>query len=328
MGKKKFKVLSIDGGGIRGLIPAMILQVIEAKVGPVCKTFDLIAGTSTGGIIALGLTRPREPGSGFPAHRAVDMTEMYLKEGNIIFPHDHKNPFWWVHDERYSHKGLVDILKEKFGEYRLKDTLTDVIITSYDTLKPWAYFFKTGKAKKDGARDDFYMWEVARATSAAPTFFEPMYLKSENGTERVLLDGGMHANNPAMCAYVEAKSTIHFSKDWDDDTEILMVSLGTGECLVSRTFERVKDLGALGWAMPLIGASAHGVSDTVHYQLFNLLPDSKGKRSYYRFQIKLKAGTGLDETDLETIDDLVELTKKFSRDNTNILEKLCEQLSE
>ena len=70
MGKKIFKVLSIDGGGIRGLIPAMILEVIEAKVGPVCKTFDLIAGPSTGGIIALGLTRPREPVNDEQRHTA------------------------------------------------------------------------------------------------------------------------------------------------------------------------------------------------------------------------------------------------------------------
>lgn len=82
---KTIKILSIDGGGIRGIIPALILAEIEQRTGkPICQMFDLIAGTSTGGILALGLTRPDDTGQ--PAYRAEDLVRLYKTEGPVIFP--------------------------------------------------------------------------------------------------------------------------------------------------------------------------------------------------------------------------------------------------
>ena len=222
---KVIKILSIDGGGIRGIIPAMILKVIEtATERPISDLFDLIAGTSTGGILALGLTKPNAQGK--PAYSAEKMIGLYEEKGPIIF-----NRSIWkkIHflgnltNEKYPAGPIEKILEDYFGEVLLSDSLKPVVIPSYEIESRTPYFFKTSKAKEN-PQDNFRMRQVARATSAAPTYFAPCRLDipGQDGYY-ALIDGGVFANNPTMCAFAEAKK---FSSPEDD---FLVVSLGTGE---------------------------------------------------------------------------------------------------
>jgi uncharacterized protein len=294
------KVLSIDGGGIRGIIPASVLTDLERRLGaPIAERFDLITGTSTGGIIALGLTMPGAGGK--PAHSAADLVELYKHDGETIF----SRSLWHeiralgnVIEEKYPARGIQSVLEEYFGEARLKDALTEVFITAYEIEDriPW-FFSSRDAATRPGY--DFAMREVARATSAAPTYFEPAKLPSHGLNKRgywALVDGGVFANNPALCGLTEA-ITNYRAEHGGESPDILLVSLGTGALTRTIPYDKAKHWGLLQWAEPLLGVIFDGVSKTVDFQVAELcrISDAPPQR-YYRMQVSLE-GYGSDDLD-------------------------------
>jgi len=128
---------------------------------------------------------------------------------------------------------------------------------------------------------------AARATSAAPTYFEPALVVWPEGRD-VLVDGGVFANNPAMCAYAEARQKLE--REGREADDILLVSLGTGLYAKPFRYEEAKGWGVAGWARPVLDVIFDGVADTVDYQLRQLLPPGPGEvPRYHRFQTDLNA---------------------------------------
>lgn len=284
--KDTIRVLSIDGGGIRGIIPSMVLKELEGRTQvPVSSLFDLIVGTSTGGLIALGLTMPNDDGG--PLYDAKSMIGFYETEGKKIF----HIPIWkrvesaWnLLDEKYPDSGIDRVLKNHFGDVRLKDAITPVIIPAYEIEGRTPWFFRSTRAKIS-AEYDYYMKDVARAASAAPTYFSPKQLKgSDSGELYSLIDGGVYANNPSMCAYAEAKALFPDKKD------IIMVSLGTGELTRRIEHKDAKDWGLAQWAHPLLNVMFDGQSDTADYFSRELLQKQGRSKSYFRLQTRLDNG--------------------------------------
>jgi patatin-like phospholipase/acyl hydrolase len=271
------RVLAIDGGGIRGLIPALVLAELERRAGRrVFELFDLIAGTSTGGILACALCAP-DP---LPA---AEVVKLYEDEGPEIFD---RSLFQRVRsaegllDEKYDDAALDRALERFLGHKRLAESRPDLIVPTYDTALPGPYFFKTEKARAEPAIHDFPLSLVARATSAAPTYFEPV----EAG-ERALLDGGVFAANPGMSALAEALRRAA-------PAEVVLLSLGTGERTHRRSFDEIKDWGLARWARPILDVVFDGASDAVHYQLEHVL----GTERYWRLQTELTlASDDLDD---------------------------------
>lgn len=324
--KRTIKILSIDGGGIRGVIPAIVLAKIEEITKtPIAHLFDLIAGTSTGGILALGLVKPDKKGSRQPAYRAADWLHIYEEEGTKIFNQSmwervRSMGTWW--ERKYHAQGIEQVLENRLANARLKDAITDVLITSYEMQHQNPCFFKSRYAK-ERPEFDFYMKQIARATSAAPTYFEPACLEILNSKDPfVLIDGGVVANNPALCAYAEAKNM------FPDADDFLVVSIGTGEMSRQYDYEQVKKWGLGGWIQPMFSLWFHGLNITVDYQLRQLLPNKKGVQQYYRFQTTLpKDSEHLDNTNLENIQVLKEITHhNIILDMENEIKQLCEQL--
>lgn len=319
------KVLAIDGGGIRGIIPALVLAEIERRTGKgTAELFDLIAGTSAGGIIALGLTRPSTAGGGKPEHTAKALCRFFKEDGQRVF----ERSIWrrmgsvsgWL-EEKYSSKGIEEVLKEYGGSARLSEALTEVLVTSYNIEVREPYFFKRKKAQAEG--QDFPIWEVGRATSAAPTYFEPIKLRAENFA---LIDGGVVANNPAMCALVEARKLHPGQKDF------LVVSLGTGDHAHPIPFRKARRWGKVGWLWEsrILEVVFDGVSDAVDYHLGKLLPADR----YYRFQIALHQPgkhvnlptDDLDDARTENIEALESRARELIQDRSEDLETLSQQL--
>src|SRR5258708_5086506 len=201
---KPLRILAIDGGGIRGIIPAVVLAAIAKPSGKaICRVFDLIAGTSTGGILALGMVKPgAQPGK--PQYAATDMLELYFKEGTTIFPHS----VWreiktakYTLDEKYPSDGVESALQKYFGDSRLKDALTNTLITSYEIEIRMPWLFRSDRALKNPGFD-FPMWQVARATSAAPTYFEPERIdKAHKSCFFSSIAGRIYPNNPPTFSY-------------------------------------------------------------------------------------------------------------------------------
>ena len=319
---ERLKVLSIDGGGIRGIIPATVLVEVERLTGrPVAKTFDVVAGTSTGGILALALTIR---GSSGPAWSATDLVGLYEREGPSIFSRSlsHRiHSAGGLLDERYPSTGLESAFDEYFGEARLKDALCDVLVTAYEIEQRTTFFFKSASARAD-ERDDYAILDAALATSAAPTYFEPV--KIERGAGRphlALVDGGVFANNPAMCAYADA---LKRDVGTQAGAEVLMVSLGTGELTRRLPWEKAKDWGLLEWAKPILDVVFDGVGDATDHHLAQLLGRDE---SYYRFQTQLdSASDDMDDTSADNLQRLKQEAEGLVRHNRKRLEEACAKL--
>ena len=318
------RILSIDGGGIRGIIPAMLLAEIERRTGAsTAHLFDLVAGTSTGGIIALGLTIPKCPGA--PLYSARNFVELYEKEGPRIFSRSlaralfTADSFTW---KKYASTGIESVLQDYFGDSRLRDAVTDVLITSYEIERRFPFFFKSRNAR---ARPDydFPARDIARATSAAPTYFEPMKISSGTNSEYyTLIDGGVFANNPAACALVEARTTSAVA-------DYLLVSLGTGSLMRTPPLPLTKYWGALLWAKPLLDIVFDGVSATVDYQLHELMCQITSTcQSYYRFQVALDGrNQSMDDTSSSNLAGLKKLAEELIEKESVKLDELCKILT-
>jgi patatin-like phospholipase/acyl hydrolase len=319
---KRINVLSIDGGGIRGIIPAMLLAEIESITGKrICQLFDIIAGTSTGGILALALTKPQGPGSRNPAFKASELVELYEKNGRVIFPKSAWGKFGTIFRAEYPAVGLERLLDQYFGDARLKDALNRVIITSYDIENKKAFFFRSANAKIPVLQGtyDFPMKQVARATSAAPTYFRPARIPKGTPEEYwALIDGGVYANNPTMCAYVEALGL-------NPDAEICVVSLGTGAAPPLSIAKQADTWGLIGWARPIVSITLEGPGDTVDYQMNRLLR----AQNYYRLQAELNdVSDAMDNTDASNISRLKELTQAMITEQSEHIKKACARLLE
>jgi hypothetical protein len=292
------KVLSIDGGGIRGIIPAAVLAEIERRVGaPIAERFDLIAGTSTGGIIALGLTVPGTTGQ--PAHSAQSLVELYKSEGQTIFSRSIWHEVRAVGsalEDKYPAAGVEAVLKKYLGETRLKDAQTEVLVPAYEIEDRTPWFFSSRKAATSEDYD-FPMWQVGRATSAAPTYFEPARLPAKNDRGYwALVDGGVFANNPALCGLAEVSSNFR-GEHAGETPDVLVVSLGTGELTRRIPYDKARHWGLVGWAHPLLSVVFDGVSKTVDFQVAELCRVAEGlPQRYYRLQVNL-AEFGSDDLD-------------------------------
>jgi patatin-like phospholipase/acyl hydrolase len=278
------RVLSIDGGGIRGLIPALVLAEIEERSGKrIWELFDLIAGTSTGGILACALCAP-DP---LPAEQLVGL---YEDEGPNIFDRS----VWQrirsaegLLDEKYDAAALDRALERFLSDKRLAETKPDLLIPAYNMGDPGPYFFKSRKAREEG--EDYALSQVARATSAAPTYFEPFQLGGE-----ALVDGGVFATNPAMCAVAEVMR-------FQPTADLLLLSLGTGQRTHKRSFDEIKNWGLVEWAKPILDVVFDGVSDAVDYQLQHVLDEGH----YWRLQVELTQAS--DEMDNASVHNLADL---------------------
>lgn len=232
---RPFRILSIDGGGICGILPAAVLAELERRFlngRSVADHFDMIAGTSTGGIIALGLSH---------GLTACNVLDFYMERGDKVFP----NPvpqirLWrWLRRVRrtgYDSGPLEQELLRIFGDTPFGDARTRLCIPSFEGFHGEPWIFKTPHHpdyRKDRVER---MVKVALATSAAPTYFRAV---ANNGY--VMVDGGLWANNPIMNAIVDALACFNLRR-----THVHVLSLGCGETTFKVTPGRAGG-GMLQW---------------------------------------------------------------------------------
>jgi predicted acylesterase/phospholipase RssA len=272
-----FRVLAIDGGGIRGIIPATVLVDLERRLAPrrVANAFDLIVGTSTGGIIALSLTVPDGDRPRHPAERLLDL---YLKDAETIFPGGGPAslPQRVREGARYSIAGLEQMLDGYLADTRLTDALIDVVVTSYDLA--YGEPVMLSSRPRSGFVSDVSMVVAARATCAAPTFFKPQVI-TDGDRERVLVDGGVYVNNPAVLGYL-----LGVQAAAGEERPLVLVSLGTGtrppRIALSAAEAHMGD--SFGAARTLLEAVASGSGHLIHGLLTRLADDERFR--YWRMQ--------------------------------------------
>lgn len=291
------RILCIDGGGIRGVMPAAFLERVERETSRrTANIFDLISGASTGGLIALYLTVPRQDGAG-PAHSAMQLRRLYTDHAQTIFPQR-----WWKRVSRlwspkYSPKGLRHVITDRLRDAKISDLVTPVVIPSFDRLSGEETVFKPGPV-------DWHARDVALATSAAPTFFPAHSARSVCGSMRgSYLDGGIWANNPALCAYAEAKRL------WPEE-RIAILSLGTGR---RRNTGLGPSSGGLAqWAPALPDLFMDSGERGIDYQI-RAFVSAAGDR-YERVQTSVPADLGMDSTNPDHLSLLCALGQSLADD--------------
>jgi len=273
--RNTYNILSLDGGGLRGLITAVLIERLEAARPGFLASVDLFAGTSTGGILALALAQ------GLPPYAIV---KMYLDEGGAIFsrPFSRKvGGLFGVTEAKYDDDGLARALQGVFGDARLRDLGKRVAITAFDlddeavsgrTWRPKIFHNYPGR----GTDGDERATSVALRTSAAPTYFP-----SVDG----YVDGGVFANNPSVVALAQALDSRYFQENTRELSRIRLLSVGTGANLKHVEGKRL-DWGFARWAPPLIDVLMDGVSEVADFQCRQLLRDR-----YCRLQVDFSEGT-------------------------------------
>jgi uncharacterized protein len=324
---KFFRILCIDGGGIRGLIPAQVLTVLETKLqeasgnpdARIADYFDLVAGTSTGGILTCIYLCPDEA-TGRPRFNATDAVKLYLDNAADIFDTtflQRAKSANGILDELYPATGLENLLKDRLQEIKLSDLVKPCLIPAYDIEKREAHFFTQLDAKQYNYRD-FLLRDVARATSAAPTYFECAKVDSLSGVTYSLVDGGVFANNPTLCAYAEARKT--GSKP--TAKQMVILSLGTGDVKTPYSYDQVKNWGGLQWVQPIIDILMSGTVEVVDYQLRQMFMAVKAPLQYLRIQAPIPVvNSELGNSDPANLHALVQIGEKAAEQNDAALDK-------
>lgn len=340
-----FRVLAIDGGGVRGLIPSRVLAELESASGqPIAELFDLIVGTSIGGIAALALTVPGPGGS--PLYTPESAADLLSGHKDAIFPggdismprtvteaKDLASTFARTglavagrHPDRgnarYSPDPYEAALSEFFGDRMLSSAVTPVVASAFDILTDRPVHFRSADAVST-AGHDLPMALVARAATAAPTFLPPVEVEWA-GRRAVLVDGGVFANGASLLAYIEAR--MHAATLGRSPENMLLVSLGTGR-QVGSPDNVVDDFSRRHWvglANRLMKAAEAGQHETHHRLLRELLGDR-----YWRFQPTLPADIvfGTDDTSDEQMSALGSLADQFVAKHSSGIGHLAELLA-
>lgn len=280
------RVLSIDGGGIRGIVPGtMLVEAEKAFNIKVWDYFDIITGTSTGGILTCAYLCPNPTNSKKPKFNSQQVVDLYFNKGDEIFSINtlHKiRSVGGLVDEKYPDDGIEDALQEYFGEVWLKDLLKPTVVTSYDIKNRKGHFFFQHKAAKDSAYN-FKIKDVSRATSAAPTYFECARVLNEQGTPFNLIDGGVFANNPAMVGYSEVRNQFKNADNSDCTAkDMKILSLGTGFDKRKYLYKEAKDWGMAQWVKPIIDIMMSGSVDVDDYYLMQIFDTLDNPKQYLR----------------------------------------------
>jgi patatin-like phospholipase/acyl hydrolase len=312
-------ILSIDGGGVRGIIAIIILQDIEERMGvKILDTFDLFCGTSTGALITSGIVAS----NGFlkPKYDLNHLYDFYATKMGTVFPTKHR---WFgsikkLFGPEFDKTNSEIILKEHFGDAKLSQTIKPILIPTYDIANDNGVFLKSRKARLR-VDDDIKIYDACIATVSAPTYFKPHTIRYDSKLCS-FIDGGVFINNPAMAGIAEAMK--HYRSRIKD---IKLLSIGTGFTHRPVSHKKADGWGLVNWIRPVFRYSMIGNMRAVDYEVKQLL----GNNRYVRFNFEMdKEYSNMSDSRDETIQYFIDKTNKFiksdeyKRNIENFIERL------
>lgn len=345
---ERYSILSLDGGGMRGLVTALVLQELEAKIQAINPEkqlkdcFDLIAGTSTGCLIACGLSY------GIPISEIVKFYSLESGRPQRIFPPTIRSYFSGVINRfhlgisqpMYDGKGLEAVLQNIFKTATFDTLKIQTLVTSYDVYNGQAIVFNSRQPECETLR----IWEVCRSSAAAPVAFPAHILKDpkflnywknkgykstrspyDNQDCIPLVDGGVAANNPTLCAVAEAVKNKH------NYSNLLVASLGCGtQKTKSIGVKQSREWGAWEWInpfddLPIVETISDGSSDVIDHISRHLV----NSNNYYRFQPSFEQKHSTFKANPKNLNAIQEDTLKYIGSETiqKKLNGLAEQLT-
>ena len=307
---KPYRILTIDGGGVRGIIPVLWLERLERYLnGPVHAHCDLIAGTSVGAILGCGFAM---------GMTAAQAREMWLNGAHVAFskPHSMKERGRRIAARaglmaKYESAGLEELLRSIFLDCRMGDLTPPTLALSYDIQSMQVHVFSSAKEE----HKDLKVWEVCRASTAAPLFWDPHLMAlDDSGVKHPMADGGMTANNPVVLAISESVSHAKGTGRAVQLNNVVVASFGTGapsegQTQVPRTI--------FGHGSMIMRALMTGATGTDHLTARTMLP----AKNYWRFQTSI-SGRLVPLDDIENIDELQAVAMAHLADGAD--QRLCQ----
>ena len=329
------RVLSIDGGGIRGIIPAMFLAALEAKLqqasdnpeAHITDYFDFFAGTSTGGILISLLLCPDDNDPSKPKYNAQQALDIYLHHGTSIFTASGMRRFmsrFGLVSELYDESAINKVLKDYLADRKLSELRKPCIITAYNIELRKNHLFRQQKAISHRDQRDFLLRDVCRATSAAPTYFSVAEIFSLSGTRYPLVDGGVFAHNPALSALLEVIKSYNSYRIND----IFILSIGTGISKISYNYEDFKKKWAIAIGPALVDIMGSSSAESTDYYLKQLFRSVGKSGNYIRIEPENLASIdpAMDAASPQNIQKIVALTDRLISDNENQLNQIAHDL--
>jgi patatin-like phospholipase/acyl hydrolase len=322
--QRPVRILAVDGGGIRGIVPATILVELQRRLPrPMVEYFDVVAGTSTGGLVASAVCAPGE--SGGPRYTAEQILEFYIRDCRQIF---HRSAWWALKSldglrrPKYPASGIDAFLAARFGDLELRQALKPLVMVSYDLTRRAPWVFSSVLAAEEASRN-YLLRDACRASTAAPTYFPAATVQSFAGDSRELVDGGVCANDPVLAAFVVAER-LHPGRP------VLLVSVGTGKFTNPIDGAAAKRWGVAGWAWRLLDLLSDGQSAMSEATVRRLLAASgRADSEYRRLQPDLPAGLGrMDDTSPQNVAGLERITRDYCASQAAQLDAVAAALAD
>lgn len=337
--KRIFTVLVIDGGGVRGIMPARILEEIENKTGkPAAELFDLIGGVSTGAILGAGLTVPDPDKPGKPRYSAAYLKDLYFKHAPRIFPEFRFKSLRKISSSAaYDPTPLEETLQSYFGDHKMRDSLVHLMIPATDIKNFRPVWIKSIKGEKDTSPENWssmLIKDAVRAATTAPTYFPAKYYQTTPsddlpgvGHRHALIDGGFFGGNACRRVLTQARKLA------PPDAEIVIVHLGTGCVENSMSPDEWNRLGPLGMLNKAKGsvlislATDMGMIDTLDDVREELGDRLISLDSTIDFEDKTNdPSTSMDDASPENMKKLEKMALDIIAENKNDFDRLCTML--
>ena len=324
---KTVRILSLDGGGVRGIAEARFLEHLETQLNmPISSTFHLVGGTSAGGILATFITTPDEPGSEHPKYAAGELVEILQQRSAEMFVQRYLSIFG-LFGPKYRTDTFRSVLSEYLGQETMDNAITHTAVVTYDivrqnlkTITSW------------DRRELFTKVNAINATAAAISYFEPCHITPINNLRRSydLIDGGTGANNPTLCLLTKAMELYPTADSFE------IVSIGSGRADRPLSYTVMKDAGLIRWvphAPRLFMTGENSKEDTFLREAFLTRTDAQGvdhsafNGHYSRWSPLLNPeNTKLDNTTPENLRAIIQATDRHIKSRRQEFDALVERL--
>jgi len=333
-------ILSIDGGGIRGIVPAAILGYLEEKIQDITgderlkigSLFDFVAGTSTGSIVGSLMLIPKESKDGEilkPKFKMSEIVKMYVELGDNVFK---KNPWhsiktlWGLTGPKYLASNIETPLLTFMDHYKLSDLIKPCMFSGYDIKERRVNFYTNSDENKKYV--DYYLKDVIRGSTSIPSYFPPAHFK-EGTNENTIIDGGVFANNPSLAAYIEVSKTLYDGKIKKfDPNELMVISLGTGQFKQkSFSYNKISHWGKAQWMIPMIDVLLTSHSEVTDYEMKKLFSSYDSLHNYKRLNPPLiQASSSALDASRENVTKLLLDAKTYTEINKEMLNTLAREI--
>jgi patatin-like phospholipase/acyl hydrolase len=251
---------------------------------------------------------------------AKEVTQAYIDYGNYIFKRQFFYPFWGA---KYTNKYLEQMLEEFFHEDTLENLRKPCLLTSYDITQRTAVFFNSVSGRSEEQKN-YQLKDAILASTAAPTYFPPTCKKERKACYGCLVDGGVVANNPALCALIEALKL----PDCNRLSQIMTISVGNAKNTKSYAYKNAKLWGLFQWALPMFDILMDGSAQTVDYQLRRLYKSINQPQDYFRFLLHTDENIPkMDDCSSEAIHRFIDFGARLADREKLQLENLAKRLT-